>query len=153
MKLPEGCNGPVGLAVDPRDDRRLYLAAWGRMDPPDDTDGGVYLSTDGGGSWRNVLSESQHVHDVTIDPRDPDVLYAVGFDAGVWRSTDAGEIWQRIKGYNFKWAIRVIPDPVRPDMIYVCTYGGSVWHGPAAGDPEAVEDIVTPVPRGTAATG
>ena len=29
-------------------------------------------------------------------------------------------------------------------MIYVTTFGGSIWHGPAAGDPRAPEDIVTP---------
>jgi hypothetical protein len=29
--------------------------------------------------------------------------------------------------------------------IYITTFGGGVWHGPAAGDPKALEDIVTPV--------
>jgi hypothetical protein len=29
-------------------------------------------------------------------------------------------------------------------MIYVITFGGSVWHGPAAGDPNAIEEIMTP---------
>jgi len=32
-------------------------------------------------------------------------------------------------------------------MIYVCTYGGCIWHGPADGDPEEMEDIVTPIVR------
>jgi len=27
----------------------------------------------------------------------------------------------------------------------VTTFGGSVWYGPAEGDPNAVEDVVTPV--------
>lgn len=31
-------------------------------------------------------------------------------------------------------------------MIYVTTFGGSVWHGPAAGDPDAAEDIAAPAP-------
>ena len=59
-----------------------------------------------------------------------------------FRSTDRGETWTRIRGFNFKWGQRVIPDPVDASKIYVTTFGGSVWHGPAAGDPGSTEDVV-----------
>jgi photosystem II stability/assembly factor-like uncharacterized protein len=144
MALPAGTNGPNGLTVDPQDPRRLYLSAWGVTHPDGDTGGGIFVSSDGGVTWRNVLSEAQHVYDVTIDPRDPTRLYACGFDQGVYHSTDRGETWARIRGFNFKWGQRVIPDPRDPALIYVTTFGGSVWHGPAAGDPQATEDVVTP---------
>jgi photosystem II stability/assembly factor-like uncharacterized protein len=147
MRLPEGTNGPTGIVLDPNDERRIYLTAWGVARRGGDTGGGVFLSTDGGASWRNIFDESQHVYDLTVDPKNPKVLYVCGFDSSVYRSTDGGASWARIKGYNFKWGHRVITDPVRPDMIYVTTFGGSVWHGPAAGDPRAVEDIVTPLKR------
>jgi photosystem II stability/assembly factor-like uncharacterized protein len=140
MTLPEGTNGPNGLAVDPGDPRRLYLAAWGVLHVGGDTGGGVFLSTDAGGSWRAVLKESSHVYDVTIDPRDPSLLYACGFDRGVYRSTDRGETWRRLRGFNFKWGHRVIPDPYDRGRIYVTTFGGGVWVGPAGGDPTAAED-------------
>jgi len=146
VKLPGGCTGPNGLAVDPRDPKRLYLAAWGSAAMPHDLGGGVFLSTDGGATWRNVFSQSQHVYDVTLDPKHPDTLYICGFDSAAYRSADAGKTWSRIKGYNFKWGHRVVLDPVHADMIYITTFGGSVWHGPAAGDPKALEDVVTPVP-------
>ena len=68
MTLPAGTNGPNGLAVDPADPRRLYLAAWGVATPGGDTGGGIFLSTDAGATWTNVLPQSQHVYDVTIDP-------------------------------------------------------------------------------------
>jgi photosystem II stability/assembly factor-like uncharacterized protein len=142
MRLPAGTNGPSGLTVDPEDPRRLYLSAWGVTHPDGDTGGGIFLSTDGGASWRNVLPEAQHVYDVTVDPRDPAVLYACGFDQAAFRSTDRGETWARIRGFNFKWGQRVFPDPRDPSLIYVTTFGGSVWHGPAAGDPHAAEDVV-----------
>ena len=144
ITLPKGVNGPNGLAIDPKDPNRLYLAAWGRNEAAGAVDGGIYVSADGGGSWRNVLSQDQHVYDITIDPRDSRVLYACGFESSAWRSSDRGETWSRIRGFNFKWGHRVIPDLRNPDFIFVTTYGGSVWHGPAAGDPQAVEDIVTP---------
>ena len=72
------------------------------------------------------------------------MLYATGFQSSIWRSGDRGQTWKRIRGFNFKAAHRIIPDPADPGMIYVATYGSSVWHGPAQGDPEAVEDIVSP---------
>jgi photosystem II stability/assembly factor-like uncharacterized protein len=142
LTLPEGTNGPNGLAVDPKDVKRLYLAAWGRATPGGDTGGGIFLSTDGGASWKPVLTEYQHVYDVTIDPRDPSRLYASGFDQSALRSLDRGLTWTRIRGFNFKWGHRVVPDPRDPASVYVTTFGGSVWHGPAAGDEAASEDVV-----------
>ena len=146
IRLPEGVNGPSGLAIDPRDNRRIYLTAWGQEHEGADVGGGVFLSTDGGQSWKPVFNQSQHVYDVTIDPRAPDTLYICGFDAAAFRSTDAGLHWSRIRGYNFEWGHRVLMDPNDASKIYITTYGGSVWHGPAAGDPTAPEDNVAPVP-------
>ncbi len=142
MALPSGTNGPNALTVDPRDPKRLYLSAWGVAGREDDSGGGIFISTDAGATWRNVLARAQHVYDTTIDPRQPDTLYACGFDQAAWRSTDRGETWSRIRGFNFKWGHRVIPDANDPSKIYVTTFGGSVWHGPAAGDPDAPEDAV-----------
>lgn len=146
LALPPGVNAPNGLTLDPRDNRRMYLAAWGQGRPGADTGGGVYLSTDAGSTWKPIFEEAQHVYDVTVDPRHPGTLYLCGFDSAAYRSTDAGLHWSRLRGYNFKWGHRVIPDPRDASKIYITTFGGSVWHGPAAGDPNAPEDIVSPVP-------
>jgi photosystem II stability/assembly factor-like uncharacterized protein len=142
MGLPQGTNGPNGLAVDPKDPKRLYLAAWGRATPGGDTGGGIFASDDAGATWRPLQTDFQHVYDVTVDPDDPRVLYASGFDQSAIRSTDRGATWRRLRGFNFKWGHRVILDPLDRDKVYVTTFGGSVWHGPAAGDPAAVEDVV-----------
>jgi photosystem II stability/assembly factor-like uncharacterized protein len=146
MRLPEGVNGPTGLTLDPSDNRRMYLSAWGVQLPDGVRNGGVYLSTNAGETWRNVFNASQHVYDVTVDPRNPQIVYNCGFETGAYRSLDRGATWTRIRGFNFKWGHRVIPDPVDRAKLYITTFGGSVWHGPAAGDPKAIEDIVTPVP-------
>lgn len=144
MKLPAGVNGPTGLALDPEDNRRMYLSAWGAAVPGGISGGGVFLSTDAGETWGRIFGDSQHVYDVTVDARHPSVLYNSGFEGGAWRSADRGATWKRIRGFNFKWGHRVIPDPFDPARIYVTTFGGSVWHGPAEGDPNALEDVVTP---------
>jgi photosystem II stability/assembly factor-like uncharacterized protein len=143
VPLPAGVNGPNGLAIDPGDPQRMYLAAWGRATGTHGEGGGIYLTTDGGANWRAVLDRDRHVYDVTIDPRNPELLYAAGFESSAWRSTDRGEHWTRIPGFNFKWAHRVIPDPEDPAKVYITTFGGSVWHGRVDGADKPV-DIMTP---------
>jgi photosystem II stability/assembly factor-like uncharacterized protein len=141
MDLPAGCTGPNGLAIDPTDPNRMYLAAWAQLTAKGNQAGGVFGSTDGGKSWKHLMN-MPHAYDVTIDPANPKILYTCGFDSAAYRSADAGATWTRLKGYNFKWGHRVIIDPDRPDMIYITTFGGSLWHGPATGDPAGREDIV-----------
>jgi photosystem II stability/assembly factor-like uncharacterized protein len=143
VTLPPGVNGPNGLAIDPADPRRLYLAAWARASGTHGEGGGVFLSIDGGRSWTPVLDRDQHVYDVTIDPRNPETLYACGFESSAWRSLDRGAHWSRISGFNFKWGHRVIPDPDDASRVFITTFGGSVWHG-AASAPQAFLDIHSP---------
>jgi len=138
VAMPDGVNGPNGLSIDPRDTRRLYLASWGRNTPPQAQGGGIFLSTDSGKTWRNVLSRDQHVYDVTIDPHDPKILYAAGFESSAWRSSDRGLTWKRIPGFNFKWGHRVISDPADATKIYITTFGSGVWHGPAQGSVDEI---------------
>jgi hypothetical protein len=144
VSLPEGTNGPNGLAIDPRSPDRLYLAAWARATGEHGDGGGIFLSEDGGQSWKQVFDGDRHIYDVTIDPHDPNVLYAAGFESSAWRSADRGLHWSRISGFNFKWGYRVIPDPLHHDEVYITTFGGSVWHGAINAQPRPV-DIATPV--------
>lgn len=144
VALPRGVNGPNGLAIDPKSPQRIYLAAWARAtDTLHGEGGGIYLSEDGGQSWRQVLDRDEHVYDVTIDLQHPNLMYAAGFESSAWKSEDRGEHWTRIPGFNFKWGHRVIIDPKDASKIYVTTFGGSVWHGSVNGKP-AVLDIATP---------
>ncbi|MGN9808180.1 WD40/YVTN/BNR-like repeat-containing protein [Micromonospora sp. BQ11] len=105
--------GAIGrIRIDPTDPRRIVVAAQGRLF---DTGGdrGVYLSTDGGDTWKQVLdglNDSTGAIDVAINPADPDVLLAATWDklrypdgreyggpgSGLHRSTDGGATWTRI---------------------------------------------------------
>jgi hypothetical protein len=144
VSLPERTNGPNGLAIDLESPDRLYLAAWARATGEHGDGGGVFLSENGGKSWTQVLDRDRHIYDVTIDPQDPNAIYATGFESSAWRSADRGLHWSRIPGFNFKWGHRVIPDPLHHDEIYITTFGGSVWHGAISGQPRSA-DIATPV--------
>ena len=143
VQLPQGVNGPNALTVDPTFPARLYLAAWARASGTHGDGGGIFLSEDAGHTWRQVLDRDRHVYDVTVDPHDRNVLYAAGFESSAWRSTDRGEHWSRIPGFNFEWAYRVSPDPVDRDKVYVSTFGGSLWHGSVICR-DALLDIATP---------
>jgi photosystem II stability/assembly factor-like uncharacterized protein len=143
VAMPEGANAPNGLAIDPKDPNRLYLATWARATGEHGEGGGIYLSEDAGKSWKHVLDHDRHVYDITIDPRDAKILYAAGFESSAWISHDAGEHWIRIPGFNFKWGHRVTPDPDNPKAIYITTFGGGVWHGSVDGKDRPV-DIATP---------
>jgi photosystem II stability/assembly factor-like uncharacterized protein len=143
VRLPDNVNGPNALTVDPKSSQRLYLSAWARASGTHGDGGGIFLSDDGGRSWRQIFDRDRHVYDVTIDPDDPNKLYASGFESSAWRSIDRGEHWSRIPGFNFKWSYRVILDPSDANKIYVSTFGGSIWHGSLIGREEPV-DIATP---------
>jgi photosystem II stability/assembly factor-like uncharacterized protein len=143
VSMPGGVNAPNGLAIDPADPNRLYLATWARAAGEHGEGGGINLSEDAGKTWKHVLDRDRHIYDITIDPRDAKILYAAGFESSAWISHDAGEHWSRIPGFNFKWGHRVIPDPENPKTIYITTFGGGVWHGSVDGKDRPV-DIATP---------
>jgi photosystem II stability/assembly factor-like uncharacterized protein len=143
IQLPQGVNGPNALTIDPESPQRLYLSAWARASGTHGDGGGIFLSEDAGRTWRQIFDRDRHVYDVTIDPSDSSIVYASGFESSAWRSSDRGERWSRIPGFNFKWSYRVILDPSDRNKIYVSTFGGSVWHGSLLGRDEPL-DIATP---------
>ena len=149
MTLPEGCNGPTTIVTVKKFPKRLVMSAWGKLMPgrsASDTGGGIYISDDDGTTWTQVMAHDQHIYAISYDPRN-NRYYACGFNGSVYHSEDGAKTWDRSRGYNFKWGHRVIPDPRDPEMIFVVTFGGGVWHGPAKGDPNAIEDLVTPLTR------
>lgn len=144
ISLPAGTNGPTTLAIDPRQPATLLLSAWGRQGKglfAPDVGGGIFRSSDDGKTWQQTLSHDQHIGAITADSRNGR-LYATGFNGSAYFSNDGGVQWTRIRGFNFKWSQRVVPDPRDAEKVYIVTFGGGVWHGPAQGDPQAREDIL-----------
>jgi len=100
------------VAVDPRDSKVVYVAAEGPLWGPGG-DRGLYKTTDGGKTWKAVLtiSENTGVNDVVIDPSNPDVVYASAYqrrrhvftlidggpESAIYKSTDAGATWNKLK--------------------------------------------------------
>ena len=102
----------AGMAVDPRDPNRVFVAALGHPYGPN-KERGVYRSLNGGNSWTPVLQKDENVgaNDVDIDPSNPQTIYAnlwehrqgpwenaawVGPGGGLFKSTDGGTTWRQL---------------------------------------------------------
>src|SRR5262249_11070644 len=101
------------IVIDPRDSKVVYVAAQGPLWGPGG-DRGLFKTVDGGKTWKNVLSISENtgVTDIVIDPSNPDVLYAAawqrrrhyftlingGSESAIYKSTDAGATWNKLRG-------------------------------------------------------
>ena len=124
------------IVVDPRDPDRVVVAAQGPL-WREGGQRGIYLTEDGGQTWRRTLEVDEHTgaSDLVVDPRNPDVMYASTYQrarrvwtlvnggpgSGIWKSTDGGETWRQIESGipgGDKGRIGLAIAPSRPDLIY-----------------------------------
>jgi photosystem II stability/assembly factor-like uncharacterized protein len=93
---------------------------------------GVYKSTDGGRTWKNMgLKDSQHIARIIIHPGNPDIvyvaamghLYSTNEERGIYKTTDGGASWAKVLYVNEKvGVIDLVADPGNPEILYAATY-------------------------------
>jgi len=94
---------------------------------------GVYKSTDGGNTWRNVgLKESEHIAKIVVSARDPETVYVCvagklwsdSTERGLYRSRDGGSSWQLIlPGSNpSTGCASVAADPADPNVLFAALW-------------------------------
>ena len=159
------------IAIDPTDSNVIWLGTgentsqrsvgWGD---------GVYKSLDGGGTWTNTgLRTSEHIGQILIDPRDPDVVYAAamgglwapGGERGLFKTIDGGESWTPVLEISENTGIADVHfDPRDPDVLYAVAFqrrrhvGVLVAGGPESGvwkstdGGETWRDITAGLPSG-----
>jgi len=92
---------------------------------------GVFVSEDNGLTWIDRSDVGMHywTMDLEIAPNNDSVWYASvrshwGINnleqGGVYRSTDRGQNWVRIKDFYRVWSMTI--HPTNPDIAYVCTH-------------------------------
>ncbi len=141
------------IIVDPRDSARMYISTWTRESAGEG--GGVFLSGDGGKTWRDSDLAGHAVRALAQAASDPATLVAGALD-GVFLTRDSGETWQRVTPAgdaelrNFD---SIAIDPRNPLVIYAGTFhlpwkttdGGEHWAPIHAGmiDDSDVLSLVT----------
>jgi photosystem II stability/assembly factor-like uncharacterized protein len=99
------------IVIHPTNPNIVYVAAVGPL-WADGGERGLYKTTDGGKTWKAVLTISPHtgVTDVVMDPTDPSIMYAAalqrqrkaysfvggGPESGIYKSTDGGDTWKKV---------------------------------------------------------
>jgi photosystem II stability/assembly factor-like uncharacterized protein len=121
------------IAIAPSNPQIIYVGT-GESDMRSDISygDGVYKSTDGGATWRNIgLRDSQNVGRILIDPHDPNIViiaalgHAFGPNAerGVYRSTDGGATWKKTLSKNDDTgAIDLCWDRANPTVVYAALW-------------------------------
>jgi photosystem II stability/assembly factor-like uncharacterized protein len=124
------------VVVNPLNSNIVYVGALGHNTGPNQ-DRGVFMTTDGGETWKKVLYiDAEHgCADLDIDVNNPNILYATmwRFDrkpwrfisgsekTGVFRSLDAGRTWTQLVGGLPKGlgriGVRVAPS--NSNVVYV----------------------------------
>ncbi|HEY5218672.1 MAG TPA: hypothetical protein VIJ16_02630, partial [Gemmatimonadaceae bacterium] len=92
---------------------------------------GVYKTTDGGKIWSAaMLTTSQHVARIVVDPRDPNTVYVAavgplwgpGGERGLYKTTDGGKTWTNTKSISkYTGFTDVVMDPSNPDVLYAAS--------------------------------
>ena len=153
----------AAVAVDPRNENRLFVAVLGHPYAPN-AERGVFRSTDGGRSFQRALFKDEYTsaNEVVIDPSDPNTVYATlwqqqqsfiegqGFgDAGmgIFKSTDGGTTWTQLaNGLPPILQANIAIAPSAPNILYAVVApgqgaigfyksvdGGAHWYQPVHG--------------------
>jgi photosystem II stability/assembly factor-like uncharacterized protein len=143
LKGANATTGAVDVAIDPVDPRRVYATTWDRIRcPTHRVYGGrgsaVHRSLDGGRTWQRLPEPAGETPEdtgriaIAVAPSQPDRIYAhviatAGRHAGLFRSDDAGDSWQRVPGdasvasnsSTFGWWFgRLHVDPQNADRFF-----------------------------------
>ncbi len=144
--------GSVGvLAVAPSNPDVIYVGSGEGLQRPDlSTGDGVYLTRDGGKTWKNTgLRDGQQISSVVIDPKDENrafvaVLghpYGPNKERGVFRTTDGGKKWEKVLYKDEDTgAVALALDPADAKTVYAVLWQSrlgpwenGVWQGPGSG--------------------
>ena len=100
--------------------------------------GGVWRSRDGGTTFKPVFDKQpvQSIGAITIDPKDPQVVWvgtgeswtrnSVSVGNGIYRSRDGGESWDYLGLPESERIAKIVVDPRDSQVVYVCV-PGRLW--------------------------
>jgi photosystem II stability/assembly factor-like uncharacterized protein len=119
---------------------------------------GVYKSTDGGKTWKNMgLEKTRHISDVIVHPTNPDVVFVAAQgaahgaseDRGIYKTIDGGLTWKKVLYVDSNTGTSSLSmDFTNPRILYAATWehrrlpwqvqsggaGCSIWKSVDGGD-------------------
>ena len=129
------------IVIDQRDPNTVFVAATGSLWGPGG-ERGIFKTSDGGTTWKQTLKVDDDTggNDVVIDPSDGRIVYATmyqrrrsaccfnggGPGSGIFKSTDGGETWTKLKGGVLDGQLGRIAVDVsgkRPNVLYALIEG------------------------------
>lgn len=144
--------GSIGcLALAPSNPNIIYVGSGEGLQRPDLSVGdGVYKSTDGGKTWKNMgLRDGQQIGQIIVDPKNPDRLfvavlghpYGPNEERGLYRSLDGGKSWKKVLGNDIDTgAIAVEFDPKNANTLFAVLWSArqgpwenGQWQGKTSG--------------------
>jgi photosystem II stability/assembly factor-like uncharacterized protein len=165
------------IAVDPANPNRVYVAALGDVYAPN-PDRGLYRSTDGGATWKKVLSKAGDPDnvgaiEVAVDSKNARVVYASLWatrrppwsvyapsnlpGGGLYKSTDGGDTWKQLTGGlpndNFVGKIGIGISPSNPNRVWAVVDDLGAAVAPARAPRGAVDAGGAPPPPPVRGTG
>lgn len=119
------------LILDPDNSTTLYAAL-------NDNNGGLYKSTNKGGSWKKIKTPSviKAVNNVFIDRNNKDMYIATGRrsgtykEGGVWRSKNKGKSWEQIFKAPYVWQVETSPVDSKIIVISVAGHNKTEFKNP-----------------------
>src|SRR6184192_2563491 len=136
------------IAIHPRDPNIVYVGTGEPNNRQTSSFGdGIYKTTDGGKTFTNVgLKETQSIARIVIDPKNPETVYVASPghlfgpspDRGVYKTTDGGKTWNKIKFIDDDTGFTdIVLDPSNSNIIYAASYqrrrSGCCFNGGGAG--------------------
>src|SRR6185437_7104551 len=124
----------IGAVRIPADDPNLVWLGTGENNNRQSSSwgDGVYKSTDGGKSWKNMgLRESKQIARIVIDPVDHDVVYVAalgdlwksGGERGIYKTADGGLTWTRVLDAGpDAGGTELVMDPTNNKVLYAAMY-------------------------------
>jgi len=103
---------------------RPYLVGYSYLFHPDDparvlytTDYGLLRLKEDGATWTQQAF-CVFPRDLVSDPRDRNILYIAGQEAGVLKSADGGANWRPAGEFDLRYVSKLTMDPNDPDVLY-----------------------------------
>jgi photosystem II stability/assembly factor-like uncharacterized protein len=129
----EGSSSVGAIAIAPTDANLVWVGTGEPNNRQSSSWGdGIYKSTDGGRSWKNMgLRDTRQIARVIVDPRDFNVVYVAspgnlwgpGGERGVYKTADGGATWTRVLHVDDDTgATDLVMDPLNNNTLYAATY-------------------------------